>query len=189
MSLRYTNSLLSLLPRGLFDSKESKNTRKLFVGIATEFQSVQDFIRQSYSNLFPANSDEPTLLKWGRLTGQRSHDIDNLRPLVERQLKKHGGATIMSFVAHLKALGLPYEPERVIPRLDPFTCNSSCNDIVWSVETQHSFGLRLPVDKQFFTCNSKCDSLLVQNQKDEVLDYLKSAAPAHARLFFFYDEE
>ena len=53
----------------------------------------------------------------------------------------------------------------------------------------HAFGLRLPVDKEYFDCNSMCDASLVQNQKDEVLDYLKSVAPAHAEIFFFYDLE
>ena len=188
MSQRYLNSLLSLLPRGLFND-QSTNLKNLFSGIAAGFQEAEDFVTSRFRNLFPAQSDEENLLKWGRLTGERSYNLESLRILVERQLKKAGGASIDSFVSHIRALGLPFEEERILPTLDPFTCNSSCNNTVWSEDTAHAFGLRLPVNLQRFSCNSRCDRLLVQNQTDEVLDYLIGASPAHAQTFFFYDSE
>lgn len=189
MSQRYINSLFSLMPPGLFHFSESRTLGALITGIAVEFQNAQEFLAGRFANLFPQNSDERALLKWGSFTGQRSFDIKSLRGLVLRQLRKSGGATPLSFASHLEDLGISGEVERVSPTLSPPNCNDGCNAILWSESTAHAFGIRLPINRQEAHCNSDCNDPLVQNQTDEVFQYLRGAAPAHSELFFFYDSE
>ena len=186
MSSRYLNSLLSLMPEGLFNFKESVNLRNFLTGFAEEFQRVEDFIKESFDNLFPKNSDESFLRKWANLTGQTGVTTALLRERVLRQLRKSGGATISSFTSHFEDLGLDADADRVLPVIRPYNCNSNCNGTVWTSDLTNVFGLRLPINQQIFNCNSKCDAPLVQNQTDEVLDYLRGAAPAHAEVYFFY---
>ena len=186
--MRYLRSIFSLLPPGLFSFHYSENLKKLLTPFAEEFQRIEDYLQNSFRNLFPQNSDNRNLQRWGTLLGVNAPTIDDLRRLIDRQLKKSGGATIGSFLSHLEDLGINGEVEDVLPYLDPFNCNSTCNDTAWGDSVDNAFGLVLPVDKQFFNCNSRCDASLVQNQKDEVLQYLIGASPGHSRVVFFYHE-
>ena len=86
-------------------------------------------------------------------------------------------------------MGLPPEQERITPFINPFDCNSTCNETVWSAGISYTFGIRLPIDRQPFTCNSRCNNAISERQRESVLDYLLGAKPAHASIFFFYDGE
>ena len=193
MSQRHLNSLFSLFPPGLFNIHRSENLKKLFTPIAGEFQTFENFIKGLYDNIFSKNSDDAFLAKWGRFTGQKIRTRELGRAAILRQLKKSGGATVESFVSHLKDLGFTDGingkslDARVIPRLDPFDCNSNCNQIVWGEGAVYAFAIELPRDPQIYNCNSRCDASLVENQREEVLQYLISGAPAHTRVIFFYD--
>lgn len=187
MSERYTKSLFSLLPPGLFSFEYSVNVRKFLRAIAEELALAENYIKGIFDNLFPKNASENFLLKWGTLTRQEAATLESLRTLVLRQLAKSGGATRQSFQSHLKSLGLPAQADRVIPTLEPFSCQSNCDDYIWGAESAHTFGLRLPFDPQLFNCQSKCDAHLIENQREDVLQYLRGSAPAHARLIFFYE--
>ena len=189
MSAKFTRSLFSLLPKGLFSFYQSTRMRRFLEAVATEFQRAEDYLTGVYDGLFPSDADHRPLRKWAILTGQEIPTTALGRINILRQLRKAGGATVMSFVKHLESLGLPAEVERISRRLERATCNSNCNAYVWSEGVTNAFGIRLPVDRQVANCNSRCDAPLVQNQKDEVLDYLRASAPAHAIVFFFYDLE
>ena len=183
---RFTRSLFSFLPPGLFSYSYSENLRKLLVGIAGEFSRASSYVKNSFDNIFPKNSDENFLLKWGAFTRQGGVTLDALRTNVIRQLRKRGGATRTSLEENVDFISGEQDP--MIKNLSRFTCTSRCDEHTWGEDIVHSYEMTLPKDIEYYTCNSTCNSWIRQNQKEEVLQYIIGSSPAHSVPVFFYYE-
>lgn len=190
----YLTQLKALLPCGLVWTRMvGGRMHQLLSGLAGEFARVDQRLIDLREEADPRTAVE-LLPEWERLAGlpdacdvQADSSIGYRRAVLIAKLLATGGASRPYFLGLAAALGYP--DATIDDRFRPLTCNSNCNDSLWSVADRFVWKINLPGDGGIFpmNCNDSCNDYLRVVIGDFAIECrISKVAPAHTVLLFEY---
>ncbi len=187
-------SLQAMLPPGNALPRETgARLTRLLEAVAALFSQAQQ-----RAESLQAQSADPLvatdmLPDWERLLGLPDDCMADLDlSLQERQriagqrLVEQGGQSRAYFIDLAERLG---EPGVTITEFDLFTCNSDCNDALYTDPDRYYWRVNFPHpadNSRFMTCNDHCNSPLQQYQPSLAECPINERKPAHTHVIFSY---
>lgn len=191
----WLTALQALLPPGAALTREPEAVlTKLLAAIAAQFSAAAahaDDLRRQSSD---PRSAAAMLPDWERMLGLPDDCSAGLDlSVVERQrmafarLTEQGGQSREYFIALAEAYG---EPNCTIDDgFAPMTCNSHCNDALYSAADRFVWRLNVPrpVDQvEAMNCNSHCNDALASFSLSLAECPINERKPAHTTVIFSY---
>lgn len=190
----WLTALQALLPPGEALTREpGARLTRLFEAIAALFSQAQQ-----RAESLQAQSADPLvatdmLPDWERLLGLPDDCMASLNlSLQDRQriagqrLVEQGGQSRAYFIDLAARLG---EPGVTVTEFRRFTCNSDCNDALYSAPDRFYWRVNFPHpanNARFMNCNDSCDSPLQQYQPSLAECPISERKPAHTNVIFSY---
>lgn len=190
----WLSALQALLPPGNALTREpGARLTRLLEAIAAIFAQAQ-----ARAESLQAQSSDPLvatdmLPDWERVLGLPDKCMaDQTLSLQERQriagqrLVEQGGQSRAYFIDLAERLD---EPGVTITEFRRFTCNSSCNDALYSDPDRYYWRVNFPHpanNARFMNCNDHCNSPLQQYQPSLAECPISERKPAHTNVIFSY---
>ena len=111
--------------------------------------------------------------------------LDRQRAVYQR-LTEQGGQSRAYFIGLADKLG---EAGVTITEFLPMTCNSHCNDALYSVADKFTWRTNIPhpaLNVRVMSCNSHCNSALQEYTPSPIECAFKERKPAHTNVIFAY---
>jgi uncharacterized protein YmfQ (DUF2313 family) len=132
-----------------------------------------------------------TLGDWERVTGLAQQAVDLGLSIEQRQAAVaakwygRGGFSIPYFIRMAEIFGFP---GATVTEFTPMTCNSTCNDALYSEADRFCWQMNLSVNGGMFiaTCNSPCDAALGSWGTGAVESAIRTQRLAHTSVIFNY---
>lgn len=190
----YLTQLKALLPRGLaWPRLVGGRMHQLLSGLTGEFARVDQRLIDLRDEADPRTTVE-LLPEWEKFAGlpdvcdvRADSSIGYRRAVLIAKLLATGGASRPYFLGLAAALGYP--DATIEDRWRPASCNSNCNDSLWSVADRFVWKINLPGVGGTFAagCNDSCNDYLRVFTGDFAIECrIARVAPAHTVLLFEY---
>lgn len=190
----YLAQLQALLPPGIAWARRAAATlTKLLAAFADEFARVDQRAADLVEESDPRTTSE-MLPDWERVAGLPDpcvavlgveQTVEQRRAALVAKLTALGGQSRQYYIDLVAALGYP---GATIDEYRPMTCNSNCNDALWSEDDRFAWQINLPSDGGVFrmNCNSPCDSPLAAWGDDAVECRIQRLKPGHTTALIAY---
>lgn len=185
-------ALQALLPPGrAFNREPGSVLTKVLGAIAAMLLAAQirfeDLIDQRDPRLATS-----LLTDWERALGlpdactPAGQTIGDRQRAAFQRYTEQGGQSRAYFIDLANRLG---EPGVTITEYLPMTCNSTCNDALFSLADKFVFAINIPraaLNVRPMTCNSNCDSALQEYTPSVIECAIKERKPAQTNVIFAY---
>ena len=187
-------SLQALLPPGNALTREpGARFTRLLESIAAMFARAQE----RFESLAEQSADPlvatDMLPDWERVLAlpdkcmvDQDLSLQDRQRIAGQRLVEQGGQSRAYFIELAARLG---EPGVTITEFQPFTCNSDCDDELYSDPDRFYWRLNFPHpadDARFMNCNDHCNSPLQQYQPSLAECPITERKPAHTHVIFSY---
>lgn len=185
-------SLQAMLPPGRAFTRDPDSVLSKVLGaIAAMFLAAQLKFEDLLEQADPRRATS-MLPDWERLLGLPDTCSPVGLQLADRQLMafqrltEDGGQSRPYFISQAERLG---EPGVTITEFKPFTCNSSCNDALYTQADKFVWRVNIPrpaLSARFFNCNSPCDAALQSYEPSVIECFFQKRKPGHTTVIFSY---
>lgn len=187
--MRHAELLGRLLPPGAYDLTEPNLAAELEAEGAALDAALESGNRL-LNEIDPATAYS-TLGDWERVYGIAQQAVDLGLSLEQRQAavaakrRKRGVMSINDFIRLSEIFGFP---GATVTEFAPMTCNSTCNDALYSEADCFCWQMNLPVNGGMFiaTCNSPCDSALGSWGTAAIESAIRAQRQRHTTVTFNY---
>jgi len=187
--MNHAEILGRLLPPGAFDLTAPN--------ISNELEAEGDELDAAWASannlLNEINPGESYLLlpDWERVTGLAAFAATYNLNIAQRQAavaSKWYQRAVISIPDFIQLAALYGFPGATVTTFVPSTCNSTCNDALYSEADRFCWQMNLPVGGGMFlaTCNSSCNDALGSWGTGAVENAIKLARKAHTTVIFNY---
>lgn len=190
----YLAQLQALLPPGLAWPRSPDATlTKLLAAFADDLSRVDQRADDVFNEADPRSTAE-MLADWERVAALpdpcvtasgAAQSVAQRRAALVAKLTSSGGQSRQYFIDLASALGYP---GATIDEYRPFTCNSECDDALWSEADRFVWKINLPDSGGtfFMSCNSPCNSALASWGDEAVECRIQRLKPAHTTAIVAY---
>lgn len=188
----WLTALQAMLPPGrAFTRHPDAVLTKLLTAMATVFLGAQLKFDELMAQADPRRATS-MLPEWERTFGLPDRCTPAGQQLVDRQraayqrLTEEGGQSRPYFIGLAEKLG---EPDVTITQFKQATCNSNCNDALYSQADRFAWRVNIPrpaLNVRLATCNSHCNSSLQEYTPSVIECALNERKPAHTNVLFSY---
>jgi uncharacterized protein YmfQ (DUF2313 family) len=188
----WLSALQAMLPPGrAFTRHPDAMLTKLLTAFASMFLAAQLKFDALMREADPRRATT-MLPDWERTLGLPDRCTPAGQQLVDRQraafqrLTEEGGQSAPYFIDLAEKLG---EPDVTITRFSQFTCNSSCNDALYSLGDKFTWRVNIPraaLNVRPMDCNSDCNSALQDYTPSVIECAINERKPAESDVIFAY---
>lgn len=188
----WLSSLQSLLPPGRAFTRDPDSVlSKVLTAVASMFLHAQLKFEALLDEADPRRATT-MLPDWERMLGLPDHCTPAGQQLVDRQraayqrLTEEGGQSRPYFIGLAEKLG---EPGVTITNFRRMTCNSNCNDGLYSLADRFAWRINIPrpaLNVRLANCNSHCNAALQEYAPSLIECAINERKPAESSVLFAY---
>lgn len=188
----WLSALQALLPPGKAFTRHPDSNMTRFLGVfAALFLAAQLKFEALLEQADPRKATT-MLPQWERMLGLPDCCTPAALQLADRQtaayqrLTEEGGQSLPYFINLAALLG---EPNVTVTEFQKMTCNSNCNDALWTEADHFVWRMNIPhpaLNVRLMTCNSDCNSALQDYTPSAIECAIVKRKPGHTTVQFAY---